>query len=48
MTDSCWSTRERLRRDMVSNISLTSSRNRVSSPASNRARVCSSSTACAT
>ncbi|ORV83332.1 hypothetical protein AWC11_22215 [Mycobacterium interjectum] len=45
---SCWSTSERLRRDMVSNMSLTSRRNRASSPASSRARVCSSSTAWAT
>ena len=33
---------------MVSNMSLTSKRNRASSPANNRAWVCSSSTACAT
>ncbi|OBH90555.1 hypothetical protein A5680_18725 [Mycobacterium sp. E2989] len=48
ISDSCWSTSDRLRRDMVSNMSLTSSRSRASSPASSRAWVCSSSTACAT
>ncbi len=47
MTDSCWSTRERLRRDMVSNISVTSGQPRFLAGQQQGPGV-RSSTACAT
>ena len=48
MSESCWSTSERLRRDSVSNMSPTCSCSRLCSPARKTACSCSSSTAWAT